>query len=79
MQALDGSEAIDLILAAAGYAGEVAAVHEQMPEATPDEARRIVCRQHDLERLMQYADKRVTRRDAAVMVWVLMAEHTGMH
>jgi len=79
MEPLSGSEAIDLILAAAGYAGEVAAVREQMPQATPDEARRVVCRQHDLERLMQYAGQPVTREDAAVMVWVLMAEHTGKH
>ncbi len=79
MEMLDGSEAIDLVLAAAGYSGEVTAIHEQMPEATPDEARNMVCRQHGLDRLMQYAGRPLTRRDAAVMVWVLMADRTGMH
>jgi hypothetical protein len=77
MEALNGSDAIDLILAAAGYGGEVTAVREQMPEATPDEARRMVCYQHDMERLMQYAGKPLTRKDAALMVWLLMARRVG--
>lgn len=72
MWAIDGSTAIDLILAAAGYGGEVAAVHEQMPEATPDEVRRFVCAQHGMGRLMEYAGARLTRGDAVLMVWLLM-------
>jgi len=77
MQALGGSEAIDLILAAAGYSGEVAAARAQMSDAAPDEARRIVCYQHNMERLMQYAGRPVTRKDAALMVWLLREQHLG--
>ena len=77
MQTLNGSEAIDLILAAAGYGGEVTAARKQMPDAAPDEARRIVCYQHNMERLMQYAGKPVTRKDAALMVWLLREQHMG--
>lgn len=75
MWTVDGSAAIDLILAAAGYGGEVAAAHEQMPEATPEEVRRFVCTQHGMGRLMEYAGAQLTRGDAALMVWLLMERH----
>ena len=77
MEPMKGGEAIDLILAAAGYEGEVKAASDQMGKLTLNGARRIVCRQHGLEQLMQYADRTLTRRDAAVMVWQLMNQHAG--
>jgi hypothetical protein len=77
MEVMSGSDAIDLVLAAAGYRGEVAVAQDQMLGATSDEARRIVCRQHNMEQLMQYAGKPLTRKDAAVMVWLLREQPMG--
>jgi hypothetical protein len=78
MISMDAGEAIDLILTAAGYGGEVAAVLEQMPDVSRNEARSIVCRLHGMERMMEYADQRVlTRGDAALMIWLLMEQRTG--
>jgi hypothetical protein len=77
MEVMNGSDAIDLVLAAAGYRGEVAVAQDQMLGATSDEARLMVCRQHDLDRLMQYAGRPLTRKDAALMVWLLREQHMG--
>ena len=78
MMSMEAGEAIDLTLAAAGYDGEVAGVLEQMPDVPRDEARSIVCRLHGMERMMEFAGQNVlTRRDAALMIWLLMQQRTG--
>ncbi len=77
MISMDAGEAIDLVLTAAGYGGEVVAVLEQMPDVPRDEARSIVCRLHGMERMMEFAGQKLTRGDAALMVWLLMEQRTG--
>jgi hypothetical protein len=77
MTSMDAGEAIDLVLTAAGYGGEVAAILDQMPSASRDEARSIVCRLHGMERMMEYTGQTLTRGDAALMIWLLMEQRIG--
>lgn len=74
---MSGSEGINMLLTAAGFGGEVAALQAQTNDSVGDEALRVVCRQHGLDNIMDYAGKPLTRRDAALMVWRLLAERTG--
>jgi len=77
MKRMSGSEGINMLLTAAGFGGEVAAMKTQMNDPVGDEALRVVCRQHGFDNVMQYAGKPLTRRDAALLVWRLLAEPTG--
>jgi sugar/nucleoside kinase (ribokinase family) len=73
---MSGSEGINMLLTAAGFGGEVAAMQAQMNDPVGDEALRVVCRQHGLDNVMDYAGKPLTRRGAALLVWRLLAERT---
>jgi hypothetical protein len=77
MKRMSGSEGIDMLLTAAGFGGEVAAMKTQMNDPVGDEALRVVCRQHGFDNVMQYAGKPLPRRDAALLAWRLLAERTG--
>ena len=48
-----------------------------MNDPVGDEALRVVCRQHGLDNVMDYAGKPLTRRGAALLAWRLLAERTG--
>ena len=74
---MSGSEGIDMLLTAAGFGGEVAAMQTQIHDPVGDEALRVVCRQHGLDNVMDYAGKPLTRRGAALLAWRLLAERTG--
>ncbi|MBA4365749.1 MAG: hypothetical protein C0398_07135 [Coprothermobacter sp.] len=74
---MSGSEGINMLLTAAGFGGEVAAMQAQMNDPVGDEALRVVCRQHGLDNVMDYAGKPLTRRGAALLAWRLLAERTG--
>jgi len=74
---MSGSEGIDMLLTAAGFGGEVAAMKTQMNDPVGDEALRVVCRQHGFDKVMDYAGKPLARRDAALLAWRLLAERTG--
>jgi hypothetical protein len=76
MKRMSGSEGIDMLLTAAGFGGEVAAMKAQMKDPVGDEARRVVCRQHGFDAVMEYAGKPLARRDAALLAWRLLAERT---
>jgi hypothetical protein len=77
MKRMSGSEGINMLLTAAGFGGEVAAMKTQMNDPVGDEALRVVCRQHGLDNVMEYAGKPLARRDAALLAWRLLAERTG--
>ena len=77
MKRISGSEGINMFLTAAGFGGEVAAMKTQMNDPVGDEALRVVCRQHGLDSVMEYAGKPLARRDAALLAWRLLAERTG--
>lgn len=77
MKRMSGSEGINMLLTAAGFGGEVAAMKTQMNDPVGDEALRVVCRQHGFDKVMEYAGKPLTRGDAALMAWRLLAERTG--
>lgn len=74
---MGGSEGINMLLTAAGFGGEVAAMKTQMSDPVGEEALRVVCRQHGLDSVMQYAGRPLTRRDAALLVWRLLAGPKG--
>jgi len=74
---MSGSEGINMLLTAAGFGGEVAAMQVQMNDPVGDDALRVVCRQHGLDDVMDYAGKPLTRRGAALLAWRLLAERTG--
>jgi hypothetical protein len=74
---ITGGEGINMLLAAGGFGGEVAAMQAQMDDPVGDEALRVVCRQHGLDNVMDYAGKPLTRRGAALLAWRLLAERTG--
>lgn len=74
---MSGSEGINMLLVAAGFGGEVAAMKTQMSDPVGEEALRVVCRQHGFDNVMQYAGRPLTRRDAALLAWRLLVEQTG--
>jgi hypothetical protein len=74
---MSGSEGINMLLTAAGFGGEVAAMQVQMNDPVGDEALRVVCRQHGLDNVMDYAGKPLSRRGAALLAWRLLAERSG--
>ena len=77
MMPMDGTEAIELMLTAAGFGGEVASVRAQMHDTTTGDPLLIVCRQHGLDAVMEYAGQPLTRRAAALLAWRLLAVHTA--
>lgn len=77
MKRTSGSEGINMLLTAAGFGGEVGAMKNQMNDPIGDEALRVVCRQHGLDSVMEYAGKPLARRDAALLAWRLLSERTG--
>lgn len=76
-QWMNGSEGINMLLTAAGFGGEVTAMKTQINDPVGDNALRIVCRQHGFDQVMDYVGKPITRGDAALLVWRLLAERTG--
>jgi hypothetical protein len=74
---ISGSEGINMLLTAAGFGGEVAAMQAQTNDLVGDDALRVVCRQHGLDSIMDYAGKPLTRREAALLAWQLLAQRTG--
>jgi hypothetical protein len=74
---IGGSEGINMLLTAAGFGGEVAAIQAQTNVSVGDDAHRVVCRQHGLDSIMDYAGKPLTRREAALLAWQLLAKRTG--
>ena len=77
MQLMSGSEGINMLLTAAGFGGEVAAMKTQMKDPVGDVALRVVCRQHGFDNVMDYAGKLLTRENAGLLAWRLLAERTG--
>ena len=77
MQLMSGSEGINMLLTAAGFGGEVAAMKIQMKDPVGDVALRVVCRQHGFDNVMDYAGKPLTRENAGLLAWRLLAERTG--
>src|SRR5450756_477029 len=77
MQLISGSEGINMLLTAAGFGGEVAAMKTQMKDPVGDVALRVVCRQHGFDNVMEYAGKPLTREDAGLLAWRLLAERTN--
>jgi hypothetical protein len=77
MKRMSGSEGINIALTAAGFGGEVAAMKAQINDPVGEEALRVVCRQHGFDKVMEYAGKPLSRRDAALLAWRLLAERTG--
>jgi hypothetical protein len=77
MQLMSGSEGINMLLTAAGFGGEVAAMKTQMKDRVGDVALRVVCRQHGFDNVMDYAGKPLTREDAGLLAWRLLAERTN--
>lgn len=77
MKQMSGSEGLNMLLTAAGFGGEVAAMKTQMNDPVGDEALRVVCRQHGFDKVMEYAGKPLARRDAALLAWRLLAERTN--
>ena len=77
MKRMSGSEGINMLLTAAGFGGEVAAMKIQMNDPVGDEALRVVCTQHGFDKVMEFAGKPLARRDAALLAWRLLAERTG--
>jgi len=74
---MSGSDGINMLLVASGFGGEVAAMKIQMNDSAGEEALRVVCRQHGLDSVMQYAGKPLMRRDAALLAWQLLVEPEG--
>jgi hypothetical protein len=74
---MSGSDGINMLLAAAGFGGEVEAMKTQMSDPVGDDALRVVCTQHGFEKVMEYAGKPLARRDAALLVWRLLAQRAG--
>jgi hypothetical protein len=74
---IGGSEGINMLLTAAGFGGEVAAMQAQTNDLVGDDAQRVVCTQHGLDSIMDYAGKPLTRREAALLAWRLLAQRTG--
>jgi len=77
LQLMSGSEGINMLLTAAGFGGEVAAMKTQMKDPVGDVALRVVCRQHGFDNVMEYAGKPLTREDADLLAWRLLAERTN--
>jgi hypothetical protein len=77
MKRMSGSEGINMLLTAAGFSGEVAAMKIQMNDSIGDEALRVVCTQHGFDKVMEFAGKPLARRDAALLAWRLLAERAG--
>jgi len=77
MAKMSGSDGINMLLAAAGFSGEVAAMKVQMKDPVGDVSLRVVCRQHGFDSVMEFAGKSLTRKDAAVLAWRLLAERTN--
>jgi hypothetical protein len=77
MKLMSGSEGINMLLTAAGFGGEVAAMKIQMKDRVGDVALRIVCRQHGFDQVMDYVGKPLTREDAGLLAWRLLAKRTG--
>lgn len=77
MKLMSGSEGITMLLTAAGFGGEVAAMKVQMHDPVGDESLRVVCRQHGFDKVMEYAGKPLTRRNAALLAWRLLVERTS--
>ena len=77
LKPMSGSDGINMLLVASGFGGEVAAMKTQMNDSAGEEALRVVCRQHGLDSVMQYAGKPLTRRDAALLAWQLLVEPKG--
>ncbi|HEY5001151.1 MAG TPA: hypothetical protein VII15_04870 [Candidatus Cryosericum sp.] len=77
MKRMSGSEGINMLLTAAGFGGEVAAMKIQMNDPVGDEALRVVCTQHGFDNVMEFAGKPLARRDAALLAWRLLAERAG--
>lgn len=77
MKQMSGSEGLNMLLTAAGFRGEVAAMKTQMKDPVGDLALRVVCRQHGFDQVMEYAGKPLTRGDAVVLAWRLLAERTN--
>lgn len=76
MVPMDGTQAIELMLTAAGFGGEVASVRAQMHDTVTSDPVLIVCRQHGLDAVMEYAGQPLTRRAAALLAWRLLAMRT---
>jgi hypothetical protein len=49
----------------------------QTNDLVGDDAQRVVCTQHGLDSIMDYAGKPLTRREAALLAWRLLAQRTG--
>lgn len=77
MKRVNGSDGIEMLLTAAGFGGEVNAMKAQMVDAKRDDTLRIVCRQHGFDNVMETAGKPLTRRNAALMAWRLLALRTS--
>ena len=77
MAGMDGTRAIELMLTAAGFGGEVASVRAQMDDTATGDPLLIVCRQHGLDAVMEYAGQPLTRRAAALLTWRLLALRTA--
>jgi len=77
MKQMSGSEGLNMLLTAAGFRGEVAAMKVQMKDPVGDISLRVVCRQHGFDSVMEFAGKSLTREDAAVLAWRLLAERTN--
>ncbi|MCE5193828.1 MAG: hypothetical protein ABFD13_01890 [Candidatus Cryosericum sp.] len=77
MKRIGGSDGIEMLLTAAGFGGEVDTMQARMDGAPRDDTLRIVCRQHGFDSIMDYAGKPLTRREAALMVWRLLALRTS--
>ncbi|MGB9666735.1 MAG: hypothetical protein ACPL2N_05445 [Candidatus Cryosericum sp.] len=77
MKRMSGSDGIEMLLSAAGFGGEVDAVQAQMVGAARDDTLRVVCRQHGFDNVMEYAGKPLTRREAALLAWRLLALRTS--
>ncbi|MFZ2412985.1 MAG: hypothetical protein WAW16_02025 [Candidatus Cryosericum sp.] len=74
---MSGSDGIHMLLTAAGFGGEVEAMKTQMNDPVGDDALLVVCTQHGFEKVMEYAGKPLARRDAALLVWRLLAQRAG--
>jgi len=77
MAHMDGTQAIELMLTAAGFGGEVDSIRAQMHDTVTSDPLLIVCRQHGLDTVMEYAGQPLTRRAAALLTWRLLALHTA--
>jgi hypothetical protein len=77
MKQMSGNDGINMLLTAAGFGGEVTTMKTQVWDPLGDVTLRIVCRQHGFDQVMEYIGKPMTRGDAALLAWRLLAERTG--